>query len=64
MPEAKQRLRHSSDDEPGYSRKRKGRYWAYFDEDGKRVANRETIDEPSVSFTDASTPNPSLRQLW
>jgi len=44
MPEGKQRLRHSSDDEPGYSRKRQGRYWAYFDEEGARVTDRETID--------------------
>ena len=38
------RLRHSSDSEPGYTRKKQGRYWAYFDEDGKRVTDRETID--------------------
>lgn len=47
MSEAKTnggRLRHSSDGEPGYTRKRQGRYWAYFDEDGKRIADRETID--------------------
>ncbi|HUG45306.1 MAG TPA: DNA topoisomerase IB [Sphingomicrobium sp.] len=44
MPERKQRLRHSSDSEPGYSRKRKGRHWAYFDENGKRVTDRATID--------------------
>src|SRR6476469_3551434 len=36
-------LRHSSDSEPGYSRKRMGRYWAYFDGD-ERVTDRETID--------------------
>jgi DNA topoisomerase-1 len=36
-------LRHSSDSEPGYSRKRLGRYWAYFDGD-KRVSDRDTID--------------------
>jgi len=36
-------LRHSSDSEPGYSRKRIGRYWAYFDGD-KRVTDRATID--------------------
>jgi DNA topoisomerase-1 len=36
-------LRHSSDSEPGYSRKRMGRYWAYFDGD-KRVTDRDTID--------------------
>ena len=38
------RLRHSSDSEPGYSRRRQGRYWAYFDENRKRVTDRETID--------------------
>ena len=37
-------LRHSSDSEPGISRKRTGRYWAYFDEEGARVTDRETID--------------------
>src|SRR3954451_14904391 len=36
-------LRHSSDSEPGYTRKRMGRYWAYFDGD-KRVTDRATID--------------------
>jgi len=36
-------LRHSSDSEPGYTRKRMGRYWAYFD-GAKRVTDRETID--------------------
>jgi DNA topoisomerase-1 len=44
MPEEKQRLRHSSDSEPGYTRKRIGRYWAYSDERGERVTDRETID--------------------
>jgi DNA topoisomerase-1 len=44
MPEQKRRLRHSSDTEPGYTRKRMGRYWAYFDEEGERVTDRETID--------------------
>jgi len=37
-------LRHSSDTEPGISRKRMGRYWAYFDADGKRVTDRDEID--------------------
>ena len=37
-------LRHSSDTEPGISRKRMGRYWAYFDAGGKRVTDREEID--------------------
>ena len=47
MSEAKTnggRLRHSSDSEPGYTRKKQGRSWAYFDEDGKRVTDRDTID--------------------
>jgi DNA topoisomerase-1 len=37
-------LRHNSDTEPGVSRKRVGRYWAYFDPDGNRVTDREEID--------------------
>ena len=36
-------LRHSSDNEPGFTRKHMGRYWAYFDGD-KRVTDRPTID--------------------
>jgi DNA topoisomerase-1 len=37
-------LRHSSDAEPGYTRKRMGRYWAYFDTKGDRITDREEID--------------------
>ena len=37
-------LRHSSDAEPGITRKRMGRYWAYFDPDGKRITDRDEID--------------------
>lgn len=37
-------LRHSSDTEPGISRKRMGRYWAYFDSNGERVTDRDEID--------------------
>lgn len=37
-------LRHSSDAEPGIGRKRTGRYWAYFDAEGKRIADRDEID--------------------
>jgi DNA topoisomerase-1 len=44
MPEKKQRLRHSSDNEPGYTRKRMGRYWAYFDENGNRITDRAEIE--------------------
>lgn len=38
------RLRHSSDSEPGFTRKKQGRYWQYFDENGQRITDRETID--------------------
>ena len=47
MSEAKTnggRLRHSCDAEPGYTRRKHGRYWAYFDENGERITDRETID--------------------
>ncbi|HET6942326.1 MAG TPA: DNA topoisomerase IB [Sphingomicrobium sp.] len=38
------RLRHSSDSEPGYTRKKHGRYWQYFGENGDRLTDRETIE--------------------
>lgn len=59
MPEQQRaRLRHSSDDEPGYSRKKMGRYWAYFDENGERITDRETIERLNAialppAYTDA-----------
>jgi DNA topoisomerase-1 len=37
-------LRHSSDAEPGITRKRMGRYWAYFDSEGNRIVDRDEID--------------------
>jgi DNA topoisomerase-1 len=37
-------LRHSSDAEPGITRKHMGRYWAYFDAEGNRITDREEID--------------------
>jgi DNA topoisomerase-1 len=43
MNEQTKRLRHSSDSEPGYTRRRIGRAWGYFDEAGKRVTNRDEI---------------------
>jgi DNA topoisomerase-1 len=51
-------LRHSSDTEPGITRKRMGRYWAYFDPDGKRIADRAEIDRLNAiglppAYTDA-----------
>ena len=51
-------LRHSSDTEPGISRKRIGRAWGYFDANGKRVTDREEIDRLNAvglppAYTDA-----------
>jgi len=37
-------LRHSNDSEPGYTRRKIGRAWAYFDENGERLTDREEID--------------------
>jgi DNA topoisomerase-1 len=37
-------LRHSSDAEPGITRKRHGRYFAFFDSTGKRITDRDEID--------------------
>ena len=37
-------LRHSSDTEPGITRKRIGRAWSYFDPKGKRITDRDEID--------------------
>lgn len=37
-------LRHSNNAEPGITRKRMGRYWAYFDHDGNRITDRDEID--------------------
>ena len=37
-------LRHSIDTEPGISRKRMGRYWAYFDAEGTRITDGDEID--------------------
>jgi len=51
-------LRHSNDTEPGITRKRMGRYWAYFDARGKRVTDRDEIDRLNAialppAYTDA-----------
>ena len=51
-------LRHSSDAEPGITRKRMGRYWAYFDPKNKRVTDRDEIERLNViglppAYTDA-----------
>lgn len=44
MDEQTKRLRHSSDSEPGYTRKPQGRSWAYYDEHGARVTKQAEID--------------------
>jgi DNA topoisomerase I len=51
-------LRHSSDAEPGISRKRMGTYWAYFDSGGIRITDRDEIDRLNAialppAYTDA-----------
>ena len=51
-------LRHSNDSEPGYTRRRHGRYWQYFDEEGKRVTDRDEIERLNAialppAYTDA-----------
>jgi DNA topoisomerase-1 len=51
-------LRHSSDTEPGITRKRVGRAWAYFDSKGDRITNRDEIDRLNAiglppAYTDA-----------
>jgi DNA topoisomerase-1 len=51
-------LRHSSDSEPGFTRKRMGRYWAYFD-GTKRVTDRPTIDR-----LNAIALPPAYRDAW
>ncbi|HET9335772.1 MAG TPA: DNA topoisomerase IB [Sphingomicrobium sp.] len=58
MNEQTKRLRHSSDSELGYTRRRVGRAWAYFDEQGKRVIDRDEIDRLNAvalppAYTDA-----------
>src|SRR5215213_8094347 len=52
-------LRHSSDTEPGISRKRMGLYWAYFDTDGKRITDRGEIDR----LNSIALP-PAYRDAW
>ncbi len=44
LERASPKLRHSSDSEPGYTRRRVGRFWAYFDVKGERIKDREVID--------------------
>jgi DNA topoisomerase-1 len=52
-------LRHSSDTEPGITRKRMGRYWAYFAANGKRITDRDEIDR-----LNAIGLPPAYRDAW
>ena len=52
-------LRHSSDAEPGITRKRIGRAWAYFDAEGNRITNRDEIDR-----LNAIGLPPAYEQAW
>ena len=52
-------LRHSSDAEPGITRKRQGRYFAYYDADGERVTDRDEIDRLNA----VGLP-PAYEQAW
>ena len=50
-------LRHSNDSEPGYTRRKQGRAWGYYDGD-ERVADRDEIDRLNAialppAYTDA-----------
>ncbi len=52
------KLVHVDDGQPGISRKKSGRGWAYFDPDGKRITDREEIDRLNAialppAYTDA-----------
>ena len=53
------RLRHSDDSAPGITRRRHGRYWQYFDADGKRVTDRDEIDR----LNGIALP-PAYRDAW
>jgi DNA topoisomerase-1 len=45
VPEqASPKLRHSSDSEPGFTRRKIGQSWAYFDQKGERITDRDEID--------------------
>ncbi len=53
-------LRHSSDNQPGITRKRVGtRAWAYFNPDGERITGRDEIDR-----LNAIALPPAYQQAW
>ena len=59
MNEQTKRLRHSSDEEPGFTRRRLGRHWAYYDEQGKRITDRSEIER-----LDAIALPPAYTDAW
>ncbi len=51
-------LRHSNDSEPGFTRRKAGQGWQYFDDEGARVTDRATVDRLNAlalppAYTDA-----------
>lgn len=52
-------LRHSDHRSNGISRRRQGRYWQYFDSDGRRITDREEIDR-----LNAIGLPPAYRDAW
>jgi DNA topoisomerase-1 len=52
-------LRYVDDSQPGITRRRHGRYWQYFDADGKRVSDRGEIDR-----LNAIGLPPAYRDAW
>ena len=52
-------LCYVDDSQPGITRRRQGRYWQYFDADGKRIADREEIDR-----LNAIGLPPAYRDAW
>jgi DNA topoisomerase-1 len=53
------RLHYVDHRSPGISRRRRGRYWQYFDADGKRITDREEIDR-----LNAVGMPPAYRDVW
>lgn len=53
------RLRYVDDSMPGITRRRHGRYWQYFDANGKRVTDRDEIDR----LNGVGLP-PAYRDAW
>ena len=52
-------LCYMDDSPPGITRRRSGRYWQYFDADGKRITDRDEIDR-----LNAIGLPPAYRDAW